>query len=113
MLDLSPMLRNEGVDIIELCTGQTKDGRGFYAFLRMDMDSYDRYRDALLNGGPIDLNSFGTIVHTGWGKKPDAATSSWVMKTYTENSEILQTLRKDASAITDIIKSNSKGHSAQ
>lgn len=105
---ISKVLQDEGTERVELCTGRVKDGRDFYAFLQMDMESYGRYRKALSRNEPIDLNAYGRILHTGWGKAPDEATSAWVLKTYTENSKIIEAIGQDALAMANILKRNSE-----
>jgi len=101
-------LKVEGTGVIELCAGQIKDGRDFFAFLQMDIESHQRYRQDLSQGRPMDLNSYGKVLHTGWGKEPDEATSAMVMKKHTDNLKILQAIGEHATAIADIIHSNSK-----
>ncbi|HTK84385.1 MAG TPA: hypothetical protein VL625_04805 [Patescibacteria group bacterium] len=109
--DISKFLQDEGAEVIELCSGRVKDGRTFHAFVQMDIESYQRYKNALSRNIPVDLNAFGKILHTGWGSAPDVAMARRVRETCTDNSKILEAISRDSRAMADILKNNS-GESA-
>lgn len=103
------LLQDEGTQVIELCAGRIKDGREFHAFIKMDIENGQRYRADLAKGVPLDLNSYGEILHTGWGKEPDAATCALITEKHTDNLKLLETIGRDAAAMNDILIKNSKG----
>ena len=102
-------LQDEGTQVVELCAGRIKDGREFHAFIKMDIESRQRYRADLAKGAPLDLNHYGQILHTGWGKEPDAATCAMIAEEHTDNLKLLETIGRDAAAMNDILIQNSKG----
>jgi hypothetical protein len=98
---------------VELCTGRAKDGREFYAFLQLDAESYDRYRETLSQNRPVDLNAFGKILHAGWGRAPDPSVSEQIIKKRAGNFRNLETTNQDILAIAGILKKNSREYDAQ
>lgn len=103
------LLQDEGTQVVELCAGRIKDGREFHAFIKMDIESRQHYRADLAKGTPLDLNHYGEILHTGWGKEPDDETRAMVTEKYTDNLKLLETIGRDALAMNDILIKNSKG----
>jgi len=82
-------LREDGVEIIQLCTGRIADGRDYYAFIQMTVDNYLRYEADRKKNTPLDLPGYGTVIHTGWGKQPDAETQRRILNDYSDMTKIL------------------------
>jgi hypothetical protein len=92
---LSEPPRNDGIEVIELCTGRIRDGRSFYAFVQMDIEAYGRYQKTLSQNEPLNLNAFGKILRTGWGEAPDAATARMFRETYADNLKTIKNYNRE------------------
>jgi hypothetical protein len=95
------VLASDKAEIVELCSGQLKDGREFYAFIQMTVESYRSYREALKQSTTINLPSYGIVLHTGWGAKPDVKIAESIMKNHTDNFRILEWLYQTKEDIKD------------
>lgn len=109
--DFLKLLQDEGTSIVELCSGTIADGRDFHAFIKMTAANRQRYHEDLAKRAVMDLNAYGEILHTGWGKEPDEAASAFIMQTCTDNLKLLETIGRDAAAMEDILRRNSKSKS--
>lgn len=109
MFSLVKDLRENGSNIIELCSGNLRDGRSFHAFVKMTPDNYMKYREALKMNVALDLPTFGEVIHTGWGTDPDEAIKARILCEHTDNQKIEEQLTRHAKAMRDIIRKNTQG----
>lgn len=56
--------------ILELCSGVTKEGRRYYAYLSVLPSRYAEYIKMLGTGTVFRLADYGEILRTGWGGGP-------------------------------------------
>ena len=61
---------DEEIGILHLCSGQTHDGRDFYAYVNMQPSRYLDFIEATERGDAVVLNDFGEIVESGFGMVP-------------------------------------------
>lgn len=84
--------------MIELCYCTGSGGRKFYAVLDIPASRYLEYQNARLLGGQLDLESFGTVLTSGWGE-PDAAAIAMLKNAHIDNGEFETQMRSQARAI--------------
>jgi len=108
MFSLLDELRANDTGFIELCTGTTSSGRPFHAFIKMTVDNYLRYQADLKSGRPMNLGSYGDVIHTGWGREPDEDTKARILRDHTDMMKIVREMTSHASGMGEIIKRNSR-----
>lgn len=94
--------------IVELCSAENADGRAFHAFIKMTPDNYAKYKQALKLRAPLDLLSFGEVIHTGWGAQPDEVTKTRIMNEHTDNQKIKEELTRHAMTMQRIIRKHTQ-----
>lgn len=60
------------VSIVDLCSGTTEMGREFYAYISIPPSKYQDYRARQSRHEKINLDEFGDIIFSDWGKEPPA-----------------------------------------
>lgn len=73
-----------------LFTAETNDGRPFYAYIKLTLLKLGEFYEAQQRKGPIDLNTLGTVLKTGWGHQPPADVHAQIVA---EHGEPLQPSR--------------------
>lgn len=101
------LLEEEGTEVVELCSGTIADGRAFHAFIQMTVANRQRYHRDLAARTPLDLPSYGQVLHTGWGREPDATVTQAITENCTDNVKLLEAIGRHAVALQDIVRHNS------
>ena len=77
----TPPLTGEEEAVI-LFTAETDDGRPFHAYIKLTLLKLAEFHEAQQRGAPIDLNSLGTVLHTGWGHEPSPEAHARIVAEY-------------------------------
>ena len=57
--------------VVILFTAETNAGKPFHAYIKLTLLKLAEFQEAQAKGSPIDLNTLGEVLETGWGHKPN------------------------------------------
>lgn len=59
-------------EAVILFLAENNAGKPFHAYIKLTLLKLAEFQEAKDNDRPIDLNTLGTVLHTGWGHQPPA-----------------------------------------
>lgn len=82
-----PQLTGEEEAVI-LFTADTKEGRPFFAYIKLTLLKLAEFHEAQAKKAPIDLNRLGQVLETGWGHTPPEEVHSRIVAEHGEIQDI-------------------------
>ena len=86
---------DDKVAIIHLCSGQTSDGRDFFAYVAMWPSRYMEYIEATQRGDDVLLREFGDILESGYGLVPSERVQEEMKRKYGVDPTFFEELTKE------------------
>jgi len=74
-------------EVVILFTADTNDGRPFHAYIKLTLLKLAEFQEAQAKAAPIDLNTLGQVLETGWGHEPHPDTHA---KIVAEHGEVME-----------------------
>ena len=81
-MDYPPPTITGKEEAIILFTAENREGRPFYAYIKLTLQKLAEFYDLQANDKPVDLNRLGDVLETGWGHEPDPAVQQRIIDTY-------------------------------
>ncbi len=73
-------------EVVILFTAETNAGKPFHTYIKLTLLKLGEFQEAQAKGSPIDLNTLGQVLETGWGHEPNADVHA---KIVAEHGEVL------------------------
>jgi len=79
--------------VMELCFGETDDGRHFYAYVNIPLEKYEAFMRCRDAHESISYDEYGQILITGWGKTPDPKVVEYMKTNFNTDLDFSEKLR--------------------
>lgn len=89
---------DDAVAIIHLCSGQTADGKDFFAYVAMKPSRYMQYIEATQRGDEVLLRDYGDILESGFGLVPSVKVQDEMQRKYGVDPTFFEELTKEVIA---------------
>ncbi len=81
-----PELTGDETAVI-LFTAENNADKPFHAYIKLTLKKLVEFQEAQQRNAPIDLNTLGEVIHTGWGHDPDPEIHAEIVA---EHGEVLE-----------------------
>lgn len=98
---------DDAVAIIHLCSGQTADGKDFYAYVAMKPSRYMDYIEATQRGDGVLLRDYGDILESGFGLVPPEKVQQEMQRKFGVDPTFFAELTKAFAAEAERIRNGS------
>lgn len=85
---------DDKVGIVRMISGKTGKGEDCYAYVSVKPSMYEEFSRKVENGEPMNVDSYGKVLHKGFGKEPSDDIKRYMEEQYGIDHNFAENLGK-------------------